>query len=454
MQLFAQITLERSDYIRAADQSYDEWTVDLSSITAPPTTGPNQVWDYSNINLVNSTTQTPVAGNHASFPEANLVITTNEVELGLLPVTINFYEVLNEDEYSTLGRITSPVSANLEPLTGNNMDMIELNGTVNVYEDHLYKYKFPVDYEDYWSSLVNFREDFLLTIQSFGLNQTPGQRVLNLTNINRVLGWGTLSLPNPDGGAPISIEALLFKEESITIDSLYLGGAPAPPALISAFGLQQGDITTSVEYRFIAKGLSRSAFYLKYENGVLMEVDMADDVKNLAAPLAAEWLNFSASVTPQNQVTLNWQTLSDANQSHFVIERGLEAADFSSIGEVAADKNLANTPTYDFIDVQPEKGINYYRLQQIDEAGEVSFSNVVTAFLSTDIGDDPVVVIFPNPGKDELWFNQAVAYELFDVQGQLLTAGTADGALDVSGLGAGLYFVKINGGEMVRWVKQ
>ena len=70
-----------------------------------------------------------------------------------------------------------------------------------------------------------------------------------------------------------------------------------------------------------------------------------------------------------------------------------------------------------------------------------------------DSQTNPTVVLYPNPGKDEVWFSQPADYELFDANGKLLTAGKADGVVDVSGLPIGAYFVRINGGEMQSWLK-
>jgi len=86
--------------------------------------------------------------------------------------------------------------------------------------------------------------------------------------------------------------------------------------------------------------------------------------------------------------------------------------------------------------------------------GASSNSEIVSVLVDAKTQEDAVIVLYPNPGKDEVWFSQVADFELFDTNGRLLTSGRAEGAVDVSGLPKGMYLVRINGGEMHRWMKQ
>lgn len=81
-------------------------------------------------------------------------------------------------------------------------------------------------------------------------------------------------------------------------------------------------------------------------------------------------------------------------------------------------------------------------------------SEIISALVTGNAKANPVVLLYPNPGKDQVWFSQPANYELFDMHGRLLTKGHANGALDVSMLVAGKYYVRINGAETHTWVKQ
>lgn len=169
--------------------------------------------------------------------------------------------------------------------------------------------------------------------------------------------------------------------------------------------------------------------------------------------LPIQWVDFSAKVTPQQAVKLHWQTAVELDNNRFIIQKGTDGQSFTKIGEQTAKGNDGTPQTYDFIDKKPIVGTNYYRIQQIDNDGKSTFSEVITAIIADDENDEPIIVLYPNPGKDEVWFSQPADYELFDAAGNLLNSGKADGALDVSRIPAGTYFVRINGGSMQSWLK-
>jgi hypothetical protein len=178
------------------------------------------------------------------------------------------------------------------------------------------------------------------------------------------------------------------------------------------------------------------------------------EYQNLFAnTLPIGWLDFSATTSSEREVELNWSTATEKDNSHFVIQKGTDGKTFTKIGEQTGKGNNTDTQAYNFTDKTPTTGTNYYRIQQVDQNGKSTFSEVIAAIILDDSETNPTIVLYPNPGKDEVWFSQPAEYELFDVKGQLLTSGKADGVLDVSGLSAGAYFVRINGGEMQSWLK-
>lgn len=172
------------------------------------------------------------------------------------------------------------------------------------------------------------------------------------------------------------------------------------------------------------------------------------------ASLPIEWADFTAQVNEKQQVELNWCTATEQDNSHFIIQKSSDGRTFSKIGEQTSKGNSTAMQSYDFIDEKPILGTNYYRIQQVDFNGKSTYSEVITAIITDEATDQPTVVLYPNPGKNEVWFSQAADYDLYDAKGVLLTSGRADGVVDVSGLPTGTYFVRINSGEMLSWMKQ
>lgn len=285
-QLSAQITIERSDYLREIGSTVIHNELDLTTVrSTPPSEGLNQIWDYSNVTVATMDTVVIEAGTHPDLPTANIVGRTMSFFLGLIPQTFTFYSALNDDSYTTVGRLSSGASANLAALTGNDTDTLTLTGGLDIYEDPSYFYQFPISYGDTYDSDLTLNSNYILTLAAFGLDHVPGNRRISVSNTHEISGSGILILPNSDGSANVGLEALLIKHENVQVDSIFLGGQPAPETLLAAFGLVQGAVTTNTTYTFAAKGLFRSALFISESGGVITEASIAHDIESVGTPL-------------------------------------------------------------------------------------------------------------------------------------------------------------------------
>jgi pectin methylesterase-like acyl-CoA thioesterase len=109
-----------------------------------------------------------------------------------------------------------------------------------------------------------------------------------------------------------------------------------------------------------------------------------------SSPLPVNLISFTASYNGTT-TDLVWSTANEVNAKSFVIERGVNAKDFISIGTVFAKNSVQ--AEYRFADKNPVAGANYYRLKMIDVDGSFKYSNVIvinTKFLSG-------ITIYPNP---------------------------------------------------------
>src|SRR5690606_12605292 len=78
-----------------------------------------------------------------------------------------------------------------------------------------------------------------------------------------------------------------------------------------------------------------------------------------------------------DHVKLNWSTLSESNNSHFEIYRS-DNKEFSlPIGTVPGMGDSKSLRTYNYTDVSPFPGINYYQLNQVDHDGKSEKSNII-----------------------------------------------------------------------------
>mgnify|MGYP001076726668 CR=1 FL=1 len=80
----------------------------------------------------------------------------------------------------------------------------------------------------------------------------------------------------------------------------------------------------------------------------------------------------------KNDVLLDWGTASESNSSYFEIQRSTDGQNFTKIGTTNAAGNSATIKQYYYRDVNPLRGINYYRLKMADLDGAYTFSKTVT----------------------------------------------------------------------------
>jgi hypothetical protein len=120
----------------------------------------------------------------------------------------------------------------------------------------------------------------------------------------------------------------------------------------------------------------------------LFNVASGASINNIDAGLSStttvpvSLLSFTAQ-KKDKYVMLYWQTSSEQNNSHFDVERSTNANRFQTVGRVAGAGNSATIRRYQFPDQQPNEGINYYRLKQVDRDGGFHYSNITSVNFST-----------------------------------------------------------------------
>ncbi|MEO7309585.1 MAG: DNRLRE domain-containing protein [Chitinophagaceae bacterium] len=153
-------------------------------------------------------------------------------------------------------------------------------------------------------------------------------------------------------------------------------------------------------------------------------------------------------------IALSWTTASEMHTSHFELERSADGRVFEKIGTVHATGNSNSLLHYSFIDINPIKGLGYYRMKMVDTDGKWVYSTV--RLVSFD-GAIKGLIVYPNPADSHisLAFNTvsagAVTVNIFDMQGkQVITKNVARGSnpdINISSLVRGIYSVQVAGGE-------
>lgn len=118
-------------------------------------------------------------------------------------------------------------------------------------------------------------------------------------------------------------------------------------------------------------------------------------------PLPIELLFFDARLNG-NIVELSWSTASEINNDYFTIERSIDGINFSPVSIIpskAINGHSTEQLNYSCNDLNPENGINYYRLKQTDFDGKFEYSEIISINLNQLI--DNSFNVYPNPNNGQ-----------------------------------------------------
>ncbi len=171
--------------------------------------------------------------------------------------------------------------------------------------------------------------------------------------------------------------------------------------------------------------------------------------------LPVELSSFS-SVVNNRDVTLNWTTQTETNNSGFEIERSINGV-WSSAGFVAGNGNATSSHNYSFTDRNLNIGTYNYRLKQIDYNGAFEYHNLNNEVIIGAPGTYSLSQNYPNPFNPSTVINYQlpkgsdVNITLYDVSGKEVKslvnenqgAGYYSITLNASSLSSGIYFYTI-----------
>ena len=114
-------------------------------------------------------------------------------------------------------------------------------------------------------------------------------------------------------------------------------------------------------------------------------------------PLPVELISFSAK-TLSGKIQIQWETASEKNNDHFIVEKKGQGNDWGEISTVGGAVNSNTLIQYSITDLNPISGTQYYRLKQVDTDGKFEYSHV----LRVEYGSNRQLV-FPNPFKEKIF---------------------------------------------------
>jgi len=168
-------------------------------------------------------------------------------------------------------------------------------------------------------------------------------------------------------------------------------------------------------------------------------------------PLPVELIRFTVKKDGSN-AQLEWATATEMNNNYFDVEHSVNGENFSKIGRVySKNGNSTSVQNYDFMHRSTVKGINYYRLKQVDYDGAFEYTDI----RSIVFGNANGLTIYPNPTSSILnvkipaGMDENSVIEIVNAAGQVvrslsnanLTSNVLE--LNVNDLALGYYFIQI-----------
>ncbi len=167
------------------------------------------------------------------------------------------------------------------------------------------------------------------------------------------------------------------------------------------------------------------------------------------------------SVVRDNDVTLNWKTATETNNSSFVVERKSDQkSEFTQIANVPGRGTTTQPVSYSYTDADLTAGTYTYRLKQIDLDGTFEYIGTI----EVEVVPPKVFALeqnYPNPFNPTTTIKYSVPVKgfvnmsIFNVLGEKVTdlinkeveAGSYELNFNASNLSSGVYFYKLEAGN-------
>lgn len=183
--------------------------------------------------------------------------------------------------------------------------------------------------------------------------------------------------------------------------------------------------------------------------------------------LPVELSSFSAAAI-NNNITLNWTTATESNNSGFDIERkAISSNDWTRVGNVNGNGNSATAHDYSYTDRNLNSGIYTYRLKQIDFNGNFEYHNlngevIIGAPTKFELSQN-----YPNPFNPsttisfDLPANGFVTLKVFNASGKEVAtlvnetrpSGYHSVNLNASSLSSGIYYYRLEANGVSKVMK-
>lgn len=273
--LSAQITINASDFPteQVPFRTSYYFAGNISDFTTP-TMGANQVWDFQNIEKTFLADFDYFTTNDPFFSES-YHYEAGAAGLASFYIKTDYHSGFDQDGYFTYGMQQYDTAYSIAAATGSPGDNVHFPDHKQIYSVYENVVVFPLAFGDTWTDDFSRITPFEITVGVFGLNNTPGFHQRSWDKEVEVTGHGKLIMTDSAGNQSDSMDVLQVTAISTVVDSFFIGGQPAPAALLAGLGLTQGATSSDIKM-----------FYYRIGYGdVLLELSLTSEVAG--SPISA-----------------------------------------------------------------------------------------------------------------------------------------------------------------------
>lgn len=163
-------------------------------------------------------------------------------------------------------------------------------------------------------------------------------------------------------------------------------------------------------------------------------------------PLPVKLLSFGVQRKENNIIDITWVTGMESNLHHFEIETGTDGLHFKTVAIVAASGKEEGS-SYSYRYLQPNTGIRFYRVKEVDKDAATFYSDIKTIALPA--GNN---FIIKQPGKGNYiiaGLGDGSVLKLYTMQGALVMQRAINGAtslIDLNPFKKGVYLLHVING--------
>jgi hypothetical protein len=285
-----------------------------------------------------------------------------------------------------------------------------------------------------WNSFI-IRMDLVLEGGATGIG------TMDATNVTYGLAKGATLTSTPPGGRDPKLGIYLTRSGG--------GELTETPQLLATVRVPvTGGTITSASVLETRSSPASPALTDTYWTSSVSETTFRSLIIPVDTPLPVTLTSFKVTKEGETVAQLTWTTTQESDASHFEIERSSDAKIWSQLGIVQSAQNSNALLNYNFTDVSPRNGNNYYRLKMVDLDG--TFVNSRAESVMFGNAGNELVTVFPNPVSDVLYLRDSELTSLKEValmsadgvtayQSNMVSAS----GISVKNLSSGLYIVKV-----------